>query len=57
MHTNPENEEKWCLWRQDDNGHKFMVGVFSSEVDAWARYRQYEEGYHKQTYWIESVRE
>lgn len=40
------------LWRQDDNGNRFLVGTFADRADAEARLRELTRGVHKQIYWI-----
>lgn len=42
----------WQLWRQDDNGQKFLVETFSLEQEAQAQLEVLESRGHKQTYWI-----
>lgn len=41
------------LWRQDDNGHKFLIETFRCRADAVKAMREFEARMHKQTYWIE----
>ena len=45
-------EDKYVLWRQDDNGNSFLVATFQSEQEAEARRRVYEDRGHKQLYWV-----
>lgn len=45
----------WQLWRQDDNGNRFAIGLPTSEIDARCRARQLESLGHKQTYWVERI--
>jgi hypothetical protein len=40
------------LWRQDDNGNRFLVGVFADRPSAEERLVQLSRVVHKQTYWI-----
>jgi hypothetical protein len=40
------------LWRQDDHGHRFLVGRYLTRVDAERRRAQLTRCQHKQTYWI-----
>jgi hypothetical protein len=40
------------LWRQDDNGNRFLVGVFADRPSAEQRLAQLSRAVHKQTYWI-----
>jgi hypothetical protein len=42
----------WYLWRQDDNGNRFLVGVFSTSEDACGRMDELTRSVHKQTYWV-----
>ncbi|MEZ5424855.1 MAG: ATP-grasp domain-containing protein [Pyrinomonadaceae bacterium] len=41
------------LWRQDDNGHRFLIETFPCRADAVRAMRDFEVRGHKQTYWIE----
>lgn len=43
------------LWRQDDNGHKFLIETFPCKADAVKAMKEFEARLHKQTYWIEKV--
>ncbi len=43
------------LWRQDDNGHKFLIETFLCKADAVKAMKEFEAHLHKQTYWIEKV--
>lgn len=43
------------LYRQDDNGQRFLVASFEDEAAAQAQQRQLQAGGHKQIYWIESA--
>ena len=48
--------ETWELWRQDDNGNRYLVSVHPDEAAARARMSVFESGtVHKQDYWIEEV--
>lgn len=42
----------WQLWRQDDNGQRFLVDTYSTRGDAETRMAELMQGHHKQTYWI-----
>ncbi|NJM52367.1 MAG: hypothetical protein HC846_02610 [Blastocatellia bacterium] len=44
------------LWRQDDNGHKFLIETFPCKADAVRAMREFEIRLHKQTYWVERVK-
>jgi hypothetical protein len=45
--------QKYEVWRQDDNGGKFLIEIAHSKADAKKIVRKYELIPHKQTYWIE----
>jgi CubicO group peptidase (beta-lactamase class C family) len=48
--------ETWELWRQDDNGNRFLVSVHSDEAAARGRMSALESGtVHKQHYWIKDL--
>lgn len=40
------------LWRQDDNGNRFLVGAFADRAAAEGRLAELTRIQHKQTYWI-----
>jgi hypothetical protein len=43
----------WELWRQDDNGNRFLIGRFGTAEAAEAEQRRFEALGHKQTYWVQ----
>jgi hypothetical protein len=43
----------WELWRQDDNGNRFVIGRFDTADAAEAEQRRFESLGHKQTYWVQ----
>lgn len=43
----------WELWRQDDNGNRFLIGTFGAREAADAEQRRFEALAHKQIYWVE----
>ncbi len=45
------------LWRQDDNGNRFLVGVFSDRTAAEQRMAELMRTPHKQSYWITEKKE
>lgn len=48
---------RWELWREDDNGNRYLVSVHEDEAAAGARLAAFEAGVvHKQRYWVNSVR-
>lgn len=59
VYLEKELQQQWSfdlrfeLWRQDDNGNKFKVGVFNSEREAACTRDSFEKRGHRQTYWIE----
>ena len=44
--------ENFELWRQDDNGHSFLVARFSNRRSAEKRMAEMTRCPHKQIYWI-----
>lgn len=40
------------LWRQDDNGNRFLVGRFARREDAEQKMDELTRQLHKQIYWI-----
>jgi len=40
------------LWRQDDNGRRFLVATFADLAAAERRMGELTRSLHKQTYWI-----
>jgi hypothetical protein len=40
------------LWRQDDNGNRFLIGVFTDRGVAERQLAELTRNPHKQTYWI-----
>ncbi len=45
-------KKSFQLWRQDDNGNRFLVGIFSERKIAEGRLDELTRAPHKQTYWI-----
>lgn len=43
------------LWRQDDNGHKFLIETFPCRADAAKAMRDFEARHHKQICWLEKI--
>ena len=48
------SKNQWALWRQDDNGHRFLVSIMRTQAQAQQKRESYERLGHKQCYWIES---
>lgn len=42
----------WQLWRQDDNGHRFIVGAYETREQADVRMAELMRVLHRQIYWI-----
>lgn len=42
----------FLLWRQDDNGNRFLVGTFTERSQAEHRLAELARTPHKQTFWI-----
>lgn len=40
------------LWRQDDNGNRFLVGTYPDQESAETRLAELTRSLHKQTFWI-----
>ncbi len=40
------------LWRQDDNGNRFLVGIFTDRAAAERKMAELARVPHKQTYWV-----
>ena len=44
---------RWEVWRQDDNGNRYLVSAHDDEAAARQRLAEPESGVvHKQSYWI-----
>jgi hypothetical protein len=43
---------RWELWRQDDNGNRYLVAVHDDRAAAERQLATLDTGLHKQTYWI-----
>ncbi|RYE91334.1 MAG: hypothetical protein EOO75_08925 [Myxococcales bacterium] len=50
-----EPQGRWTLWRQDDNGNRVVVRVFSGLAKARAHLRRFEALHHRQIYWLEET--
>ncbi len=47
----------WELWRQDDNGSRFLVGRYEEKSEAEEKMTGLSRDLHKQTYWISAVKQ
>lgn len=45
---------RWQVWRQDDNGARFLIASYDTEDAARVRLAEMEAsgGHHKQLYWM-----
>lgn len=48
-------ETRWQLFRQDDNGRRFLIDEFAIEAEARRELQKFESLHHKQTYWLETL--
>jgi len=55
--TTENNQIRWILWRQDDNGHKFQIESFTDRARAESAKGEFESRHHKQIYWVEETSE
>jgi len=42
----------WPLWRQDDNGVRYLVGTYDTKEAAQEKITELTRCHHKQTYWV-----
>lgn len=49
--------DRFELWRQDDHGHRFLVGRYPSRAAAELRLDELTRCQHKQTFWIVAAQE
>ena len=47
-----DTRTKFEVWRQDDNGNRFLIGAFPERAGAEERIAELTRTPHKQTYWI-----
>ncbi len=47
-----EPDGAWVVWRQDDNGNRFVVARRGSRAEAEGIAAELEARGHKQTYWV-----
>ncbi len=45
-------EKNWSVWRQDDNGNRFLVESGLTEANALKLARGFEALGHKQMFWV-----
>jgi len=49
-----DDRPQWTVWRQDDNGHRFVVAHHADRQSAEAQAAQMQARGHKQLYWVEA---
>ena len=49
--------EQWRLKRLDDNGNEYDMETFGSKEQAEDRMIYFQNNGHKQTYWVEELKE
>lgn len=49
----PDTRDRWTVYRQDDNGNRFMMKDNLSKEDADQMVAMFEARGHKQLYWAE----
>lgn len=47
----------FTLWRQDDNGQRFQVGLYPTRDEAERHMAELTRARHKQIYWISVTKE
>lgn len=45
----------WLVIRQDDNGNRYRVGQYATEVEAQKIADSLDDRGHKQLYWVERI--
>jgi len=48
-----EDRPQWTVWRQDDNGHRFVVAHHADRESAETQVAEMQARGHKQLYWVE----
>ena len=51
------NKKHYELWRQDDNGNRFLLGIHDNLESAEKRMAELSRYPHKQMYWISECHE
>jgi UDP-N-acetyl-2-amino-2-deoxyglucuronate dehydrogenase len=49
----PTQKQTWTVYRQDDNGNRFVVSTRLSREEAERLVAEFEARGHKQVYWAE----
>lgn len=50
------NAQQWRVLRLDDNDNTFVMATCATEAEAKAMAKTFEDRRHKQTYWVEQVK-
>lgn len=45
----------WLVIREDDNGNRYRVGRFATRAEAQRTADSFDNGGHKQLYWVERL--
>lgn len=53
--SNPSTNKMFEVWRQDDNGNRFLVSTFPTLHEAELECKTFEDRGHKQHYWAKKV--
>ena len=48
-----DDRPQWTVWRQDDNGHRFVVAHHADRESAQVQAAEMQARGHKQLYWVE----
>lgn len=51
-HAPPADDGRWSLWRQDDNGNRFLMSSAHTRDEAERLAAEFEARAHKQIYWV-----
>ncbi|WP_299467962.1 hypothetical protein [uncultured Gimesia sp.] len=54
--NNPDQQKKWSVWRQGDDGNRFLIEAGLSEAVAKQKVAEFESHGHKQLYWATQSR-
>ena len=52
---NAPDRPQWTVWRQDDNGNRYVVAHHVDRGAAQAQADEMEARGHKQTYWVARI--
>jgi len=54
--NNPDRQNNWSVWRQGDDGNRFLIEAGLSEKVAKQKVAGFESHGHKQLYWATQSR-